>query len=134
MKILQEAGRSILSSSSGRVASEPSASLFRDTAGHHISPSAEFEYTFGQNELRSTAQRNVASVLVHHGLCLPIDGYEIVHVHHEGLPLFLSGDAGVSNLSLGDLAAAMAGRITNWKQIGGRDLPIAVGIRGDGVF
>src|SRR6266404_5660539 len=95
--------------------SEEGACLFRDTGGHTIGPSIEFEYTFDNDRLRDATRKKVASVLVHHGKVPPVDGYEAVHIHHEGLPIFLSKETGISNVSLEDLAAVLEGRITNWK-------------------
>jgi hypothetical protein len=115
-------------------ASEQPAPLFRNTAGHHISPTVEFGYTFGDDQLREAVEKDAASVLVHHGEVPPVDGYRVVHVHHEALSLFVGKDAGISNISLADLALVLDGKIANWKLVGGNNVPITLGFRADGIF
>jgi phosphate transport system substrate-binding protein len=58
----------------------------------------------------------------------PRDNYDLVDHRIAVIPFAVAVDskAGVSNLTRAELADIFAGRLTNWKAVGGNDLPIAV--------
>jgi phosphate transport system substrate-binding protein len=53
-------------------------------------------------------------------------------IARDGICFIVSGDNGVKNLSARQLAAIFSGRVSNWKEVGGRDAPIVVILRDAG--
>lgn len=107
---------------------------FSNSFGHVISPTANFQYTFDSDELERAVQQEAVAAIVHHGDAPAFTKHVLVYSHDEGLTLFASSASGASCVTSEDLASILSGRIVNWSEIGGNDLPIELGVRADGIF
>ncbi len=59
-------------------------------------------------------------------------GLEEYVIGVDGIAVIVSADAGVTNLTLEQVAQIYSGEITNWSEVGGNDLAINVFVREDG--
>jgi hypothetical protein len=108
--------------------------VFNNSILHRIKATPHFIYTFSEDALRQTHQEVAPTMIVHHGAGAAPAGYCEVYAHQEGLTLFASREAEICDLTTQSIAALFSGRIRNWKQLGGNDVPVAIGIRTDGIF
>jgi len=53
-------------------------------------------------------------------------GLKVIPIAHDGIAVVVNPSNPVKNLKMDDLRAIFAGRITNWKQVGGADEPITL--------
>ncbi|MBR0783689.1 substrate-binding domain-containing protein [Bradyrhizobium iriomotense] len=104
------------------------------TGGHHIAPSEQFVYTFGSQELQRAFSHATAKVIIHHGDLVHSERYAAVHPYFEGTTIHATPGSGLEILTIQDLRLIFAGKISNWNQIGGNDLPIDLAMRGDPIF
>ena len=56
---------------------------------------------------------------------------EVVVVAYDGIAIVVNPQNVAGEIHLRDLADVFSGKITNWKQLGGRDVPVKVVIRND---
>lgn len=105
----------------------------KNTTGHHIAPSVHFRYTFDDEELRLALQDQETLAVVHHGELQSSNRFAIVHSHLEDLTIYSSAASGIDHVTSGDLAAVLSGKIRNWQNVGGKNLPIQIGVRVDGI-
>lgn len=93
-------------------------------------PGATPAWTYSSDELIAAAARG-SVLLVHHGAAPEIEGYQRRYIHTEVLPVFVSRNTRITNLSLDDLGAMLEGRITNWKDAGSGNLPVTIIAQGE---
>jgi hypothetical protein len=93
-----------------------------------------FQYTFDERELEQLLGQDTASAIVHHGAIPVTSNYVVAHSHCEGLPVFASSAIPLAGITSEDLKSLFSGAVANWKYLGGRDIPVDICVRTDGVF
>lgn len=104
----------------------PNDSELRYNSVMHPSPDIQsVKHSFSDRDLAEFA-KHMAPVIVHHGASVSVDGYSSRFVHTEVLPIFVTRDVAIDNLSLNQLKQIVEGRMASWSQIDGRDRAISI--------
>ena len=102
---------------------EQRTTLLKNSTAHPDDQPPIVFHSFSNDQL--SRQNDIgASFIIHHGRPVELGNYRIIYSHSETLPIYVTEEVGIDDLSAPQTKDILEGRVKRWSEVSGSNVPI----------